>query len=104
MNVSKLEQVRDILEEHRGKKNKITSAKIAKMIDIDEDDTHSKSRRLIEDAIEEYGLPVAADSRGYFMIETEDELEEYMENLDARIDGIKDRKKVVTKNFRKKHK
>lgn len=42
-----LEQIRDILLSHKGKRNPITSAEIARKIGIIEDDTHAQTRALI---------------------------------------------------------
>ena len=42
-----LEQIREILLLHNGKKNPITSAEIAKSLGIVEDDTHAQTRALI---------------------------------------------------------
>ena len=39
-----LEQIRDILLSHNGKRNPITSAEIARKIAIIEDDTHAQTR------------------------------------------------------------
>ena len=83
-----LEQIKLILEEHIGKRNAITSAVIADMLEIDEDDTHAITRDLLLQAAEEYGLPLAANNRGDYLIDNETEYEEYMASLDRRIEGI----------------
>ena len=49
-----LEQIREILLLHNGKKNPITSAEIAKSLGIVEDDTHAQTRALILECAEEY--------------------------------------------------
>ncbi|MBQ2661983.1 MAG: hypothetical protein IJF80_04950 [Clostridia bacterium] len=61
-----LEQIREILLLHNGKKNPITSAEIARCLGIVEDDTHAQTRRaLILECAEKYELPLAANNRGY---------------------------------------
>lgn len=83
-----LEQIREILLLHNGKKNPITSAEIAKSLGIVEDDTHAQTRALILECAEKYELPLAANNRGYYLISDQQEYEEYMANLDSRSAGI----------------
>lgn len=94
-----LEKIRDILLLHKGKNNPITSAKIASMIDIIEDDTHAQTRALILKCAETYKLPLAANTRGYYLISNRQEYDEYMANLDSRSAGIEERKRIITENF-----
>lgn len=96
-----LEKIRDILLEHRGKSNKITSAQIADLLGIDEDDTHSQTRSLILACAKKYNLPLAGNRRGYFLMEDEQELESYMNNLNSRISGIEKRKEIISDNFKR---
>ena len=60
-----LEQIREILLLHNGKKNPITSAEIAKSLGIVEDDTHAQTRALILGCAEESEVPLAANTGGY---------------------------------------
>ena len=48
-----------------------------------------------------YGLPLAANNRGYYLITSDSEYDEYMENLDSRIEGINQRKDIITKNYKR---
>lgn len=70
-----LEQIREILLLHNGKKNPITSAEIAKSLGIVEDDTHAQTRALILECAEKYELPLAANNRGYYLISDQQEYE-----------------------------
>lgn len=96
-----LEQIKDILILHYGKKNSITASEIADMIGIVEDDTHAQTRALILECAEKYELPVAANNKGYYIISNQQEYDEYMNNLDLRSAGIEIRKKIITNNWRK---
>lgn len=96
-----LEQLKAILSSHQGKNNPITSAQIASSLNIEEDDTHAKTRTLIRECVQKYNLPVAAGNRGYYLITCSNEYEDYITNLDSRIKGIEDRKEIITKNFKK---
>lgn len=67
---------------------------------IFEDDTHATTRSLLLQAAETYKLPLAASNRGYYLIANETEYKEYMASLDARMEGIKRRKDIISKNFK----
>lgn len=98
---TQLQEIKEILSSHRGAGNKITSAAIARMIGIDEDDTHAQTRALIRQAAEQFALPLAGDNHGYFMITSENELNAYVANLNSRIAGIEERKQMIIRNFNK---
>ena len=93
-------RIKEILEKHRGKKNQISSGKIGPQIGIYEDATHVQVRSLIRDAIEKLKLLVGGGSRGYYLIKDENELKEYIRNIDNRIDKMKKRKGSVESAFR----
>lgn len=96
-----LEQIRNILLSHYGKRNPITSAEIARKIGIVEDDTHAQTRALILECARKYELPIAASNQGYYLISNQQEYDEYMDNLNSRSAGIEERKKIITKNFKR---
>ncbi|WP_020589974.1 hypothetical protein [Desulfobacter curvatus] len=100
----RLEKIKEILEKHCGKRNQISAGKIGPQIGINEDATHVQTRGLILQAIEELNLPIAGGSRGYYMIDTERELEEYVNSIDGRIAEMEKRKNLVQKAFEKYHK
>ncbi len=95
-----LEQIKEILLLHNGKRNPITSAEVARSIGIIEDDTHAQTRALILECAEKYGLPLAANNKGYYLISNQQEYDEYMANLDSRSAGIEERKQIITKNYK----
>lgn len=101
---SQREKLRDVLLLHKGKHNKITSAEIANHLGIVEDDTHAQTRALILSVAEEYNIALAADTRGYYIITTDKEYEDYMYNLESRIQGINKRKNIITKNYKGENK
>ncbi len=61
-------KIKEILEKHLGKGNQISAGAIGPQIGINEDATHVQTRGLILQTIEEFNLPVAAGSRGYYLI------------------------------------
>ena len=102
--MDKIEKIKVELEKHIGKANKITSKQIAKIIGINEDATQAKTRALILECARRYELPLAADNRGYYLITSKSELNEYIENLNSRIAGIEERKNLIIENFNRRQK
>lgn len=95
-----LEQIKNILLSHKGKRNPVTSTEIARKIGIIEDDTHAQTRALIFECAKKFKLPLAANNRGYYLIVDQQEYDDYMENLDSRSAGIEERKRIITKNYK----
>lgn len=98
--MDKLEKIKILLESHVGKGNEVSAQVIEDEYGKSSDKTHRKARDLIDACIERYGLPVAANNKGYYIISSENEYEEYMENLDSRKAGIDERKRVITRIFK----
>lgn len=99
MNMDKLEVIRNILQIHVGKSNAVKSWEIAKIIGIEENATHAQTRNLIFECAIKYNLPLAASRKGYYLIKNNDEYNEYIKNLDSRISGIEERKRIITVNY-----
>jgi len=98
--MDKLEKIKILLENHVGKGNEISAKVIEEEYGNPKDSTHRKARDLIDACIEKYHLPVAANTKGYFLISNEQEYDEYMALLDSRKEGIEERKCIITKFFK----
>ena len=98
--MDKLERIKLLLERHVGKGNEVSAQVIEDEYGNPSDKTHKKARDLIDACIDKYGLSVAANNRGYFLISNQQEFDEYMANLDSRKAGIDERKRVIAKNFK----
>lgn len=96
--MSEIEEVKKIILGHRGKTNAIKSREIADKVGINED-THHTTREMIIQAARRYNLPLAADTVGYYLINNDFEYRKYMINLDSRIAGIEERKRLITENY-----
>jgi hypothetical protein len=98
----KLEIIRKILLQHVGKAHAIKSKDIAVSIGIDEDATHIGTRFLITKLVKE-GMPIGACDNGYFLLETQDEVDEYGQKLNNRMLEIYDRIIRMQNNFNNYH-
>ena len=93
------EEIKNILMKHKGKKNAIASKRISEAVGFPMEDTQSVSRQAIWNTAEEYGLPVVSCNKGYFIAETDDEIETYNQNIQKRIDGMDKTRKMANKNY-----
>jgi len=94
-----LNRIKQILENHVGKENQISSGEIGPQIGIYEDATHVQVRNLIREAIEKLRLPIGGGNRGYYLIKDEDELRQYLESIDNRINEMQKRKELLEDAF-----
>lgn len=91
--------VKEILMKHIGRDNPISSKCIGELVGIHEDDTRFRTRRLIKDVSEYYGLPILSCKNGYYLASNVSELDKYNSDIDRRIIGMMKRKETVNKNF-----
>lgn len=89
------EQVKEILLEHRGKDNSITAREINDQIDVDNVGSFPGTRMIIRELCIEDGIPIAGYNKGYFVIESETELQDYLDNLESRMLGMSERRYEV---------
>lgn len=89
------ERVEELILDHRGAEDPISSREINEEIDVDSIGSFPGTREIIRELVLEDRIPIAATNQGYFVIETEDELAAYVENLEDRILGISERKFAI---------
>jgi hypothetical protein len=94
----RLRKIKEIILQHKGKAKAIKSKSIALAIGINEDDTHIGTRTLITKLIKD-GLPIGACDNGYFLLETQPEVDEYSQILNGRMLEIYDRIIRIQNNF-----
>jgi hypothetical protein len=63
-----LNKIKEIIEDHVGKENQISSGKIGPQLGIIEDATHVQVRNIIREAIETLKLPIGGGNRGYYLL------------------------------------
>lgn len=87
--------VADILSEHRGADNPITSGEIADMTGLDSLDSTPRTRGVIRRLEVEHDFPVASGGEGYYLVQELSEMRDYLTNLEKRKQGIKQRQAAV---------
>ena len=93
------EEIKQILLQHKGKARAIKSKNISSRIGLPMEDTQKISRAAIWYTAEKYGLPLVACKNGYFIAETDDEIDEYNANIQHRIDGMEKTRQMVNRNY-----
>lgn len=82
--MDELEFVKKELEKHRGKGNTISAGEIAEMLGYPVEGSHVKGRDLVKRCAKKYRIPVGGNTSGYYIITTQEELDEYKSNLSSR--------------------
>jgi hypothetical protein len=89
------ERVKELLLDHRGKDNPISSREISEQLKKDEVGSFPETRMMVRDIMLEDQIPIASCNRGYYVVETEEELKDYVDQLESRILGVSERKFAV---------
>ncbi len=95
----RLREIKEIILMHKGKENAIPANKIGRALNIPENDTVSTTRKLITKLIKRDKMPIGASEKGYYIILTEEELNDSTRYLNDRIYGIYDRINRIISNF-----
>lgn len=89
------QRVKELLLDHKGADDPITSREINEEVNLDRVGSFPSTRAVIREIVLQDKIPVAGSSNGYYVIETEEELENYVENLNGRIVGLAERRYAV---------
>ena len=84
-----------------GKEKAEKSPKIRTMCALPASQTEEIVREMIRELLED-GVPIGSCAKGYFVIETLEELTEVVEGLRSRIQGIETRIGLISHNFANK--
>lgn len=87
-----VDRVEDELRGRTSQEEAITSSELSEQLQIGDCEGNPHTRELVREVMQERGLPVIAGSSGYWVATTKKEIEEYTQQLDARIQGIQNRK------------
>lgn len=91
-----LDALEEELQDHSGPEEAVSSSELAERITGEDTEANPKTREAIRVLVEERAMPIAASHRGYFLIENEQQLDEYLEQLRARKVGIETRIQLTT--------
>lgn len=83
-----------------GRENQVTSKEISREMGFPMEDTQSVSRKAIRKTAEEYGLPLVSSNKGYFLANTEEELNTFNKNIGKRIKGMEKSREMANENFK----
>ena len=75
-----IEQALDILSEHRGSDNSISSEELNRQLGVAETDSF-EGKEVLQYLLYEEGIPIAATRSGYFLIDSKRELHRYVQSL-----------------------
>jgi len=90
-----LDELEELLDDHRGPENAISSGEIADELGIDDSGSNPRTREAVKALLEERELPVISNSNGYFVATAESQIEEELESLQSRIQGIQQRQQLI---------
>jgi len=77
----------------------ITSGQLADDLGIDDSEGNPKTREAIKVLKRERGLPVVAGNTGYYIPVERGPIEDYIESLEGRIDGIRENQQLMRENW-----
>src|SRR6056297_2166455 len=76
-----IEQALDILSEHRGSDNSISSEELNRQLGVAEADAF-EGKEVLQYLLYEEGIPIAATREGYFLIDSKRDLHQYVRMLE----------------------
>lgn len=97
-----IEKAYNILQ-HARKNSPISSKELKKKLGISDADGHPYTRKIIKAVMKEKNIPIAANSNGYFVIDSFQDLQKYSKDLYKRIWGIQNRIYWINAMFREKY-
>lgn len=89
------DEVRNLIEQHRGLEDRISSKEINNQIRVDTSDTMSNTRDIIRYLIFAEGVPIGSNGQRYYYIEDAEDLEATMVFLDKKITALMQRKRAL---------
>lgn len=86
---------------HKGRANSISAYKLSVMFGLPTEATQSETRRLLKTMAKQYSVPLLADSTGFFIATSLDELQAYNKTIMDRVQGILYNQRIMNENFYK---
>ena len=95
------ERIFEILQDHRGADSAITAAEIADQLHIEDTEGSPKTRSLLTNLLFR-GVPLVSQTNGnpgFYLAETAEEGLDYINTLDSRIEGTRERRDQAVRNI-----
>lgn len=89
------ETVKELLLENSSADDPITSREISNALEENEVGSFPKTRMIIRDIMMRDKIPIVSSNQGYWVAESEQEIQDYLDNLENRIMGITERRYAV---------
>lgn len=89
------ERVKELLLEHRGKGNEISSRELNEEVGLDSVGSFPRTRECVRDIMLQERIPIIGGGNGYYVAQTEDEIVDAIETLDSRITKTAERKMLL---------
>jgi len=90
-----LDELEELLTDHRSPENAVSSGEIADRLDIDDSGSNPQTRKAVKVLLEERELPVISNANGYYIATAESQIEEEIESLQSRIQDIQRRQQLI---------
>jgi hypothetical protein len=95
-----LRRLYDELKTHVGRDEAINSAELAARYYPDDGAAQPKTREAVKQVMREFGLPLVSCNEGYYVPNNPATIENELDSLQGRIDGIQERKQLLENNWR----
>lgn len=89
------ERAKELLLEHRGRGNEIPSRELNEILELDSVGSFPQTRELVKDIMYQERIPIIGGGNGYYIAETQEEVDDYLETLESRITGNAERKMAL---------
>jgi hypothetical protein len=91
------EQAKELLLQHQGKGNEITSRELNEELGLDNVGSFPQTRELVRDIIFEERIPIIGGGNGYYVAKDEQEIKDAVESLDGRITNTAERRMMLVR-------
>ena len=89
------EQAKELLLQHQGKGNEITSRELNERLELDSVGSFPQTRELVRDIMFQERIPVIGGGNGYYVAETEEEIQNAIQTLTSRITNTAERRMML---------
>ena len=89
------EQVKEMVLEHRGRSDQISSREINDVVGLDSVGSFPTTRQCVREIMFEEQIPIIGGGNGYYIPETEQEISDAIDTLDSRILNTAERKMAL---------